>query len=372
MVSTMSAPPRHRHRLVWIALAVGAVIAIPRLGEAVPSAEQQASSTASPTTVAGPGASEKFPSTTAVPAPGSGAASTPQSEPSSPPLPSVPPTAKPTAPAAGPGTALAAARTLTVKGRAPKTGYDRAQFGQAWLDTDRNGCDTRNDVLRRDLRNLVLKAGTRGCVVLRGTLNDPYTGTSISFVRGERTSTAVQIDHVVPLADAWQKGAQQWSPERRAEFANDPLNLLAVDGPTNVRKGAGDTATWLPPQTSYRCAYVARQVAVKAKYRLWATAAERDAMVRVLTPCPNQPLPTAGPFTLGGGREEAVASAQPKPAAKPAPVPAAPAPVTGSKTDPRFATCKAAKAAGYGPYRAGIDPEYDWYRDADKDGMVCE
>jgi hypothetical protein len=270
---------------------------------------------------------------------------------------------------ARPGTALAAALTLTVKGRAPKTGYDRDQFGQAWLDTDRNGCDTRNDVLRRDLTNLVLKAGTHGCLVLRGTLNDPYTGKRIAFVRGEATSSAVQIDHVVALADAWQKGAQQWAPDRRAAFANDPLNLLAVDGPTNGRKGAGDTATWLPPNTSYRCAYVARQVAVKVKYRLWATAAERDAMVRVLTPCPNQPLPTAAPFQLGGGREEAVSS---QPAPKPAPTATAPAPIVGGQTDPRFATCKAAKAAGYGPYRSGVDPEYAWYQDRDKDGVVCE
>ena len=146
-----------------------------------------------------------------------------------------------------PGTAVTTLATLTIKGRAPRTGYDRDLFGQAWADVDRNGCDTRNDILRRDLTRYTLKAGTHGCLVLKGTLNDPYTGTTISFVRGQGTSNAVQIDHVVALSDAWQKGAQQWSQTRRTAFANDPLNLLAVDGPTNLRKGDGDAATWLPP-----------------------------------------------------------------------------------------------------------------------------
>jgi hypothetical protein len=112
----------------------------------------------------------------------------------------------------------------------------------------------------------------------------------------------VQIDHVVALSDAWQKGAQQWPQARRTAFANDPLNLLAVDGPTNLRKGSGDAATWLPPRTAIRCAYVARQIAVKQRYGLAVTTAERDAMVRVLTSCPAQPLPKAGAIPLGRAR----------------------------------------------------------------------
>jgi Protein of unknown function (DUF1524) len=200
------------------------------------------------------------------------------------------------------GSALAALATLKVKGRAPKTGYDRALFGQAWADVDRNGCDTRNDVLRRDLSSFVLKTGTYGCLVLSGTLHDPYTGTAIAFLRGQSTSAEVQIDHVVALSDAWQKGAQPWSTSRRTTFANDSLNLLAVDGPTNARKGDGDAATWLPPNRAYRCSYAARQVAVKAKYGLWATGAERDALARILASCPSQTLPTAALFVLGGGR----------------------------------------------------------------------
>jgi len=199
------------------------------------------------------------------------------------------------------GTALAELATLAVKGRAPKTGYDRALFGPAWADVDRNGCDTRNDVLRRDLTAYVLKAGTHGCVVLSGTLSDPYTATTIGFVRGQTTSALVQIDHVVALSDAWQKGAQQLSAETRSALANDSLNLLAVDGLTNQRKSDGDAATWLPPNKPYRCLYAARQVAVKAKYGLWVTRAERDAFGRVLAACPLQPLPDAAAFVLGGG-----------------------------------------------------------------------
>ncbi|MBM6622066.1 HNH endonuclease [Micrococcaceae bacterium RIT802] len=187
------------------------------------------------------------------------------------------------------GTVLAQLATLPVKGRAPKTGYERSNFGSGWKDPDRNGCDGRNDILRRDLTTVVARPGTQGCVITSGILNDPYTGTFIDFVRGQGTSNAVQIDHVVALSDAWQKGAQQLGDDQRIELANDPLNLLAVDGPTNASKGDGDAATWLPPRKSYRCAYVARQTAVKAKYGLWVTPAERDAIQRVVTAqCPGQ------------------------------------------------------------------------------------
>ena len=193
--------------------------------------------------------------------------------------------------AVGP-TAQGALSTLVVKGRAPRTGYTRAVFGAAWADVDRNGCDTRNDVLKRDLTGETFRAGTRSCVVVTGLLRDPYTTRRISFAKA--TAAAVQIDHVVPLSDAWQKGALTWSPARRLVFANDPLNLLAVDGPTNQRKGDGDAATWLPPSTAYRCAYVARQIAVKLRYGAWVTPAEKAAMARVLTTCPAYPLPRGG------------------------------------------------------------------------------
>lgn len=186
---------------------------------------------------------------------------------------------------------IAALMALQVKGRAAKTGYDRDHFGQAWLDVNRNGCDTRNDILGRDLVNKTYKANTNNCVVLSGVLNDPYSGQQIIFVRGQDTSTAVQIDHVVALSDAWQKGAQHLSPDVRASFANDPLNLLAVDGPLNQQKSDGDAATWLPPNKAFRCTYVSRQIAVKKKYGLWVTEAERNAMLTILNNCSNPVLP---------------------------------------------------------------------------------
>ncbi|WP_125615033.1 HNH endonuclease family protein [Specibacter cremeus] len=192
-----------------------------------------------------------------------------------------------------PGPAVAVLATLPVKGRAPRTNYDRAAFGQAWLDADRNGCDTRNDVLRRDLAPPVMAAGS-GCVVASGTLHDPYTDTLIAFRRGADTSAAVQIDHVVALGNAWQTGAQRLSAVQRQSLANDPLNLLAVDGPANQEKGDGDAATWLPPSRKFRCAYVARQISVKAAYGLWVTAPERDAMRRVLRLCPGQRTDESG------------------------------------------------------------------------------
>jgi hypothetical protein len=179
--------------------------------------------------------------------------------------------------------------TLVVKGRGPKTGYAREEFGSAWADVDRNGCDTRDDVLNRDLGAKEWRPGTHGCVVVAGLLRDPYTGQRLVFAKAD--AAAVQIDHVVALSDAWQKGAARWDATRRREFANDPLNLLAVDGPTNAQKSDGDAATWLPPQRSYRCRFVARQVAVKAKWELSVTPAEHDAIARVLSRCPEQRVP---------------------------------------------------------------------------------
>ncbi|MFI1362789.1 HNH endonuclease family protein [Streptomyces griseochromogenes] len=187
------------------------------------------------------------------------------------------------------GAALAA-DSLTVKGRAPKTGYSRARFGTAWADTDSNSCDTRDDILKRDLKEVKFTGGA--CKVSYGLLEpDPYSGRDITYRRGR---SQVDIDHVVALSDAWQTGAKYWDPSKRIALANDPLNLLAVDASTNRGKGDGDTATWLPPDKGYRCTYVAAQVAVKKKYGLWVTAAEKTAMKKVLATCPNQQLPTGG------------------------------------------------------------------------------
>jgi hypothetical protein len=206
------------------------------------------------------------------------------------------------------GTALSVLDTLDVKGRAPKTGYTRDQFGAAWSDVDHNGCDTRNDILQRDLTGETFKDGTHDCIVLTGTLKDPYTATLIHFVRGQKTSTKVQIDHVVALSNAWQTGAQKLNADQRKQLANDPYNLLAVDGSSNEQKSDGDAATWLPASKAYRCAYVARQIGVKQKYSLWVTSSEKSAMATVLSTCPSQKVPQgdgAGNITVKSTADDA-------------------------------------------------------------------
>lgn len=184
--------------------------------------------------------------------------------------------------------ALAVLNTLPVKGRAPKTGYTREQFGSAWTDKATgvqyagNGCDTRDDILQRDLTNVVLAKNK--CTVLSGTLNDPYTGKVIQFKRGPQ-SARVQIDHLIPLSLAWQTGAQQLSEAQRVALANDPRNLLAVDGPANGSKGDGDAATWLPPNRRCWCSYAAAQVNVRKIYGLWVTLPEKNALTKILNGC---------------------------------------------------------------------------------------
>ena len=216
--------------------------------------------------------------------------------------------------------AISVLAAIPVKGKAPLTGYERvADFGPAWDDINHVGCDPRNIVLARDLTN-VTKAGS--CEVTTGILHDPYTGKIIDFVRGPGTSDEVQIDHVVPLADVWMTGGQQMTKHDREELANDPAELLAVEGPTNEAKGDGDAATWLPPQKSFRCQYVAMQVEVKAKYGLWVARAEHDAITRTLEACPNIQIarPNAG-----------ISSSDPTPAT---PEPAVPVPPVAGKIYP--------------------------------------
>ena len=276
--------------------------------------------------------------------------------------------------------AVDALQGLRVAGRAPKTGYSRAQFGDAWtddvaVDLGHNGCDTRNDVLRRDLAAITIRAGSHGCVVTAGTLADPYTGRVLPFSAGR--ATTVQIDHVVALSDAWQNGAAALSPQQRQELANDPLNLQATASAVNQAKGDGDAATWLPPEKSYRCTYVARQVAVKAKYALWVTTAERQAIWAVLTGCGA----TAATPT-GHARTAATSRATPTPVQHPS---TAPQPVSPEETATQslpsattadaggtyYRSCAQARAAGAAPLHRG-EPGYRAGLDGDDDGIACE
>jgi hypothetical protein len=266
-----------------------------------------------------------------------------------------------TAPSHGATTSATSARNarvaleaLPVKGRAPKTGYSREQFGQGWARI--SGCDTRDRILKRDLTHKTYAPGD-GCAVQSGHLSDPYTASPITFVRGG--GSEVDIDHVVALSDAWQKGAQQWSAGKRIALANDPLNLLSVDAHSNRAKGDGDAATWLPPNKRFRCDYVARQIAVKRKYHAWITRAEHDAIARVLAGCPHETLPNAGALGVPD------AQATPTPTATPAP--------SGSGSGRHFANCDAVRAAGLAPLKRGTpDYEANPYLDRDHDGLACE
>lgn len=182
-------------------------------------------------------------------------------------------------------TALATLDQLPIKGRAPKTGYSRSHFYKSWPDVD--GCSLRHRILKREFGDSA-KLDEK-CHVIAGEFVEPYTGKFMKFSSKTQIARAIQIDHVVALSDTWQKGAQNFTPERRFQLATDPLNLIAADGPANMQKGDGDAATWLPKNKKFRCQYVARQISVKFKYQLWVTQAEHDAMVRILQICPKEP-----------------------------------------------------------------------------------
>lgn len=177
---------------------------------------------------------------------------------------------------------------LPVKGWDREKDFKRYRFGERWSDDvdvefGHNGCNTRDDILRRDLDQIELRRGT--CLVQRGVLHDPYSGETIAFVRGPETSEAVQVDHLVSLADAWYKGARTWDDRRRRDFANDPRNLLAVSAQANFDKAFRDAAGWLPANAAFECEFVARQIAVKTAYGLWVSSNEKTAMHRVLRHC---------------------------------------------------------------------------------------
>jgi hypothetical protein len=297
------------------------------------------------------------------------------------PEPTETPTPEPTEPGgqvvSDKSTALGLLATLKVASWADDSAYDRDRFGDAWEDVDDNGCDTRNDILRRDFETI---SSEDGCLVLRGTIDDPYTGVTINFVRGSGTSTKVQIDHMVALSNAWRTGAQKLSWQLRVAFANDPLNLMAVDGPTNSAKSDSDAAEWLPPQTAYRCRYVARQISVKAEYHLWVTPSEKAAMIDVLDNCPTQkayrtdyperavagdldiPAAASSSGGSGSGSSDGSSGGSSGSSGSGYVYPAGATP---------WANCTEARAAGAAPVLRGT-PGYAPRLDRDGDGVGCE
>ncbi|WP_084129181.1 DUF1524 domain-containing protein [Demequina sp. NBRC 110055] len=271
------------------------------------------------------------------------------------------------------GSAMAAVFALAVREAASSDGYSREQFGDGWVDVDRNGCSTRDDMLGERLKNIEISGS---CTVTAGDLPDPFTGEWIHFERGG--ASEVDIDHLVALSAAWTTGAQDLTYSERVSFANDPLNLEPVDAGENRSKGDDDASEWLPPEADFRCEYVARQVAVKAKYSLWVTPAELDAMVDVLETCPDQELPAPGdqPVVSTGLGEAPAPAKTAEPQDTPAPkkssnAQAAPTETSEPELDERYPYCKDLPS-GYGPYVKGTDPEYEWYSDRDGDGVVCE
>jgi hypothetical protein len=176
-----------------------------------------------------------------------------------------------------------------VAARPDVPGYKRDQFGQTWTDDHagrggHNGCDTRNDVLAAQLSAVQYRGSSR-CVVIAGTLfTDPYTGRRIEFRKA--AASTVQIDHLYPLARAWDMGAARWPLQRRVDFANDEAaNLLAVDGPANASKNDGGPGEWMPINRTYRCTYVLRYLQVARKYALPITAADHDAAQAITRSC---------------------------------------------------------------------------------------
>jgi hypothetical protein len=182
--------------------------------------------------------------------------------------------------------------------RPNRPGYDRScspgagcVFGTDWNDAtsapgSRNGCDTRNDVLRQALRDIEIDPGTNGCVVRRGVLDDPYTGRTINFERGWGSSLAVQVDHVIPLAAAWDLGAAVWPQPRREAFANDiRFELMAVDGDTNMSKSDGTPGEWMPPNRAYHCGYAVKYLEASVHWKLPVTRADHAVLSAAVSRC---------------------------------------------------------------------------------------
>ncbi len=201
-------------------------------------------------------------------------------------------TASPTIPPPPAGTEAGARtqlRMLRVAPRRPPVAYVRGAFGSAWLDTDGNGCNQRDDVLLRDAVPGTVRYARQGRCdhdVLAGTWLDPYTGRPLVLtdLKDVRQAEAIQIDHLVPLAEAWASGASRWDDGRRSQFANDLAELLAVDGPTNASKGDDDPAAWRPRKV-FQCTYAVRWIGTKSRWRLTADRPEKRALRQMLGYC---------------------------------------------------------------------------------------
>ena len=235
-------------------------------------------------------------------------------------------------------------------------GYVRAKFGSGWTDANHNGCSTRSEVLIKESK--VHPRQGAGCRLTLGTWLSIYDGVRFTAYG------SLDIDHMVPLAEAWASGARGWTAGTRSAFANDlgyVYSLNAVSATSNRSKGDREPGSWMPSNGAYRCTYLASWVAVKWRWRLSVDASEKRGLVAGLTSCGSRALiatPSRATVRLGSGGSSGGGSGT--------------TPPPSSGNDPRFATCTAAKAAGFGPYYRGRDAEYSWYTDRDSDGIACE
>jgi len=244
-------------------------------------------------------------------------------------------------------------KKLSVKAEA-NSSYSRSSFNH-WIDADGDSCNTRYEVLISESKNKV-KIGSR-CKLTGGAWTSRYDNLKST------DPSKFDVDHFVPLKEAWQSGANRWNSATRTAYANDLTfagSLIAVSASSNRSKSDRDPNNWMPLERSYHCIYVANWIAVKYRWSLTIDSAEKSFLSSQLSKCGSaakSPVPSRAKIVLGSGSN----SNQETPPSS-----------GGNGLDPRYGTCAAAKAAGFGPYRSGVDPEYAWYRDGDKDGTVCE
>ena len=253
-------------------------------------------------------------------------------------------------------TATISARTLVTQLRvAPEHNYGyQRNFFTLWIDSDHDGCNTREEVLIAEAASTPSR--NSACTLTGGKWFSAYDGQVFT------SASSLDIDHMVPLEEAWASGAYKWTSATRTAYANDlgyPRSLIAVSAGSNRSKGSDDPWLWMPTRTSYRCQYIDDWVAIKYRWNLAVDTREKQDLVTKLRSCTGRTMvmkPLRATVRMGSSPAGSSSGSS----------------SSNTGTDPRFSSCANAKAAGYGPYFRGRDAEYSWYRDGDSDGIVCE
>jgi hypothetical protein len=165
-----------------------------------------------------------------------------------------------------------------------RDGYARTKF-RHWVDEDRDGCNTRAEVLIAESRTPA-EIGP-GCKILGGSWFSYYDQAHLTEPRG------LDIDHMVPLAEAWDSGASQWTAARRQAYANDlgsERSLVAVTAKTNRSKSDQDPAEWMPPAVDARCTYLSDWIATKLRWNLTTDTTERNTLRDLAVTCADTPV----------------------------------------------------------------------------------